>query len=193
MPVGTGAGLPAARDSLDICVEEYTNAQREAALRVPTNVNTQQLTKWDVKTRWAKFHEGRNMDEIALLSGYTRPLDPPEISMALATMERLLQRWYGGFQDLPEHIRRIFASVDPTVLNPKPFSAIEQESLRKYIRVWQSLIGFLLRSVDIKDEWGLVLEEEHKKLLGIIKTSISKGIEDARKEGLRQLYVLLVN
>lgn len=174
-------------------LDEYTRSTRDAALRVPWNLNLQQLTKWDEKNQWAKFHEGRLMKEIALRSGFRRPLDLPCIGLAVEAMERLLHQWYSSLQELPDHVRRIFHSVGDGTLNGKPFTKIEESSFRRYVRVWQCLIAFLLRSVDLEDPQGLLLDDEQQRLLRRIKLPGSDATMEALDDNLTKLCVALVN
>lgn len=186
--VGEGRSTGQEGTRLVTAIAQYELELRIQAVAVPTIVNHHQLTMWDKKTRWAYFHAGHTMDDLTARSAVSSPGDGEEMALVMSTMKGVLESQWMDLGDVPEYTRRVFASIG-LELSTKPLYKINVQTLNHYANAWQSMLGFLLRSVK-PGAPDLVWEP---RVVEGLRQIAAGGFSGAGEEGMRRLRGLLLD
>ena len=162
-PPVTTSNMRGLEDKLNIRIRQHKQEQRNQGLVAPEVVSSLQLTKWDAKTRWATFHKGTMMLDLAKYSIVHHDDDSPAVHHVVKAITRLLARVHAKLQDFPDHHLRIFQSIGHE-LSGKPFKNVGEQTFVTYQRAWQKLLGFLVRTQG-HNVPGLTVSDEQARLL----------------------------
>lgn len=112
---------------------------------------------WMQRTQWIDHFQGLRMDSVAQSSALHCSSDPHNWKSFYQAIHDMIQKCNHAAETMHNpSTKQYLRSIGPDI-SSKPFHILDPSSLLTYIRMWQRLLGYLLRMHDHADEHRLTL------------------------------------